>query len=225
MIDPPPRSGQHVARADGGHGRGQRALHRRPQLAGLLPRPPPHPPVAASAALPGDLRDDGVVSLGEEIWGRSAIFTRSARILGPIDMRTSTTTTPPCTSRVQRMRDGPAPRAAPPLDEACPFRGLRLGRSPRPLVPVPERDAGDPNDTGTPFAAQTIVSAWVDGAWRQIAGWRGPRRGPRPGPGTQFADERSAASARQIRSNRINAGLAVEERRARRRGRGRRPVG
>jgi hypothetical protein len=89
IVDPPARPGQRAAHPDDGHQSGEPALHRLSTGAHNLPvspLDPPRPPVPVWRLRPAAPRryDDGV-SFGEENWGRSAIFTRFARILGPSD--------------------------------------------------------------------------------------------------------------------------------------------
>ena len=68
MVDPAARPGQHPTRADDGHQRGERALHRLSTGAHNLPVSPLDPPQATGsvgAALPAALRRYGD---GEGIW-------------------------------------------------------------------------------------------------------------------------------------------------------------
>src|ERR1700679_2742795 len=140
MIDPPTRPGQHAARADGVTG-GASALSTGSPPAPTTCRSPPSTPLIhrwrrRSLVLPHQAVTTAYFhfSFGEEIWGRSAIFTRSARILGPIDTtRPSTIPTRPALARRQL-----APRRQGIGLRAWPFsRRPPPPRPPLPALPAP----------------------------------------------------------------------------------------
>src|SRR6185503_13161970 len=62
------------------------ALQKGPQLAGLLLSPLAPQGAAPAARLTAPRRYNDAVSIGEEIWGCPAVFTKFARILGPVDI-------------------------------------------------------------------------------------------------------------------------------------------